>query len=175
VFLVLGGLALLAVGGGAGALVTFVATRAAENVGDAFDGVTTEVTTYGQGGDLATFALGAGQCASQDVHESHGYAEGSAVPCELRHAIEHYASVEPPALDDEGSSFARADLEDFGDSACYLAFTPYVGVAYEDSDFEYATIIPSEAAWNGGARTIHCVLYEYDGTSASGSAHASRR
>jgi hypothetical protein len=174
-FLVLGGLALLLLGGATGAIVTFVATRAAERVGEAFDDFPTEVTTYGAGGDLAAFSLGPGQCAAADVFEASGYPEGSAVACEARHAVEHYASVEPPALGAPGAAFDRADLDDFGDSACYLAFEPYVGLGYEDSDFDYATVVPSESAWAGGTRTIHCLLYEYDGGSSTGSAHASGR
>jgi hypothetical protein len=174
-FLILGGLALLVLGGAAGALVTFVATRAAEQVGDAFDSYPAEVTTYGEGGDLAAFALGPGQCASEDVFEAASYGEGSAVPCELRHAVEHYASVEPPTLPDAGGAFDRADLNDFGDRACYLAFQPYVGLNYDDSDFDYATIVPSESAWSSGVRTIHGLLYQYEGGSSAGTAHNSGR
>jgi hypothetical protein len=174
-FLVLGGLALLVLGGATGAVVTFVATRAAERVGDAFDDIPTEVTTYGTGGDLGTFSLGPGQCAVEDVFEASGYPEGSGVPCEARHAVEHYASVEPPELGGPGASFDRADLDDFGDRACYLAFEPFVGLGYEDSDFDYATLVPYEAAGADGTRTIHCLLYEYEGGSSTGSAHASGR
>ena len=172
-FLVLGGLALLLVGGAGGALVTFLGLGAAE----AFAGFGShaDVTTYGPDGDLATFALGPGQCAAADVHEAHSYAEGDVVPCERRHAVEHYARVEPPTLSGEGGRFARGDLADFADGACYLAFAPYVGLDYADSDFDYHAVVPSEAAWDQGVRTVHCVLFEYDGSSTTGRAHGSGR
>jgi hypothetical protein len=173
VFLVLGGLAMLAVGGIAGAAITFVGMGAAETISEEFGAA--EVVTYGTDGDLRTFALGAGQCAAQDLYEAHAFEEGASVPCEARHAIEHYATVEPPALSGDGGRFARGDLANFADSACYLAFEPYVGLVYADSDFDYLPVIPSEPAWEEGTRTVHCVLFDYDGGSSTGSANGSRR
>jgi hypothetical protein len=171
VFLVLGGLGMLVLGAAGGGLATFAALAVADSAG-VFD---TDVTTYGEGGDLETFALGNGQCATGDLDDATSYAEGSAVSCEARHAVEHYASVEPPALGGEGGRFARGDLEDFADSACYLAFEPYVGVTYDDSVFEYVPVLPTETTWDRGTRTVHCVLIEYGGDTSTGSANGSRR
>jgi hypothetical protein len=173
VFLVLGGLAMLGLGGVVGAAVTFLAVGAAEAIGEEFG--SSEVVTYGPDGDLRTFGLGAGQCAAQDLFEAHAFEEGDHVPCEARHAIEHYATVEPPTLSGDGGRFARGDLANFADSACYLAFEPYVGLVYADSDFDYLAVVPSEVAWDEGTRTVHCVLFEYDGSSSTGSANGSRR
>ena len=173
VFLVLGGLALLVIGGIAGAGITFVGVNAAGVIEDEFGAA--EVVTYGDDGDLRTFALGAGQCAAEDLFEAHAYEEGAHVPCEARHAVEHYATVEPPDLSGDGGRFARGDLANFADSACYLAFEPYVGLVYADSDFDYLAVVPSADAWDGGTRTVHCVLFQYDGSSSTGTANGSRR
>ena len=173
-FLVLGGLALLVLGGAGGAFATFLGLAAAEGFDSAFRG-SGSVVTYGPGGDLAAFALGPGQCGATDLHETPSYDEGDAVPCEQRHAIEHYAKVEPPTLSGDAGRFARGDLADFADGACYLAFEPYVGLVYADSDFDYHAVVPSEAAWNAGTRTVHCVLFEYDGSSTTGRANRSAR
>lgn len=117
VFLILGGLAMLVLGGVAGAAVTFVGVNAAGILEGEFGSA--EVVTYGRDGDLATFALGAGQCAAQDLFEVHAFEEGTNVPCEA--------------------------------------------------------VVPSADAWDEGTRTVHCVLFEYDGGSSTGSAHGSRR
>jgi hypothetical protein len=174
-FLILGGLALLVLGGATGALVTFVAIHAVDTLDETFD--TADVTTYGDGGDLTTFGLARGQCATEDVFESHGYGEGDAVACEASHAVEHYASTEPPDLAGEGDAgtFSADDLAAFADAACYLAFEPYVGLAYADSAYDYTAVVPSAEAWDAGTRTVHCVLYEFDGGTSTGSAKLSRR
>lgn len=173
IFLVLGGLGLLVVGGIAGAIVTFVGVNAAGVIEDEFGAA--DVVTYGADGDLRTFALGAGQCAAEDLFEAHAFEEGDSVPCAARHAVEHYAMVEPPTLSADGGRFARGDLANFADSACYLAFEPYVGLVYADSDFDYLAVVPSADAWDSGTRTVHCVLFEYDGSSSTGTANGSGR
>ena len=170
VFLVLGGLGLLLAGGLAGVVLTFVGVGVA-GVSGAFDA---EATTYGEGGDLTAFALGAGQCATDGLDDATGYEEGAGVLCaDTPHGIEHYATAEPPTLAQDGGRFPRGDLTTFADSACYLAFDPYVGLTYNDSAYEYRAVIPSEAAWNDGVRTVHCVLWLPDGEPDLGSAHRS--
>lgn len=180
-FLILGGLALLGVGGAVGAIVTFVGVNASDTISEDLGGADlggVEVTTYGPGGDLARFGIGPGQCAAEDVFEARTYEERSAVPCEGRHAIEQYASVEPPAVSGSGGTsgaFVADDLASFADSACYLAFASFVGVGYEESNFDYTAVVPSEQAWRDGMRTVHCVLYEYEGGTSTGTASGSRR
>ena len=134
-----------------------------------------DVTTYGPGGDLAAFAIGGGQCAEASLADvgPAGYAEGSGVPCDRPHAIEHFASAEPPTLDLEGGRFSRSDLATFADGACTLAFAPYVGEDSTTSSYSYRPIIPSEQAWSSGVHTVHCVLWMPDGVPDSGSAHGS--
>jgi hypothetical protein len=172
-FLILFGLGMLVIGAVGGIIVLFIGLGAGYMAG-AF---TPDVTTYGAGGDLAAFAIGGGQCAtvSLDAVGARGYAEGSGVPCDGGHAFEHYASVEAPTLDQDGGRFPRTDLATFADSACTLAFEPYVGRGSDSSDYDYRPIVPAEAAWNDGVRTVHCVLFAPDGEPDVGSAHRSGR
>ena len=163
---------MLLLGGLLGALVTLVGVGVAESFAEDF---AADVTTYGSGGDLAVFSIGAGQCARQDVFEAHTYPEGSAVSCDENHAIENYAEVEPPTVSGDVGGFLTHDLANFADAACYLAFEPYVGLDYDSSDFDYLAIVPSADAWDEGARTVHCVLFEYDGSTSSGTANGSAR
>jgi hypothetical protein len=172
-FLVLGGLAMLVLGGAVGATITFLATHAVETFDETFSSAA--ATTYGEGGDVATFSLAPGACALGGPDEAHDYGEATAVDCGRPHAVEHYASVEPPALGGPGGRFARGDLADFGDSACYLAFEPFVGLVYADSRYDYAVLVPSEQAWAAGVRTVHGLLYDVDADRSRGSANGSRR
>jgi hypothetical protein len=176
---VIGALLCLFVGGIGGVIVT---VAGGEVFGDGTDGGfgAAEHRTYGEGGDLGTFSLGLGQCATAHVDDVDTLAEGQQVDCAKPHATQAYAELEPPMLPtpdeshtDADRPFERDDLANFADSACYLAFQPYVGVSYDESDFDYLPVIPSEKAWESGERTVHCVLYPYDDDTTTGTAEAS--
>jgi hypothetical protein len=150
-------------------LVVAVVGLGLAEAGGAFD---IDATTYGQGGDIGGFSLPAGACAAEPLSRAESYDEGSAVPCDEPHAVQHYASVEPPTLASEGGPFARGELGAFADQACLLAFEPFVGTTFELSEYDYSAIVPSPAAWSEGVRTVHCVL---DGGQTSQSGHSSNR
>ncbi len=171
-FLILGGLALLGFGGIVGATLAAIGLSAADSAVNDFGSV---ATTYGRGGDLAAFTLTPGECASRDVYEASSYGEDAAVSCVASHGAEHYASVTPPVVEGSASAYAADDLTSFADRACYLAFRPYVGIEYADSDFDYVSIVPTAAAWTTGTRAVHCVLVSVEGTMTRWSARNSRR
>ena len=170
-----GALVCLVVGGFVGVIVGLVGGEAMRSADGG--GVTAaDVSTYGGGeSDLAVFALGPGQCATDHVDDVSALQEADAVDCSTEHATEVFGHVDAPDIGRIGSGVDRDELADFGDHACYVAFASYVGTTYEDSEYDYRAVIPSEEAWDGGGRTIHCVLFPYETSTTNGTAYGSRR
>jgi hypothetical protein len=151
----------------AGALASFVGLVVLGTLLDSGTGNgvhAADVRTYGPGGDLEAFALAPGQCGPADLDEVAAVPEGTDVDCTSDHAIEAYATLDPPGPAAEPTAaFAHDDLAAFADQACLLAFTPYVKSSYADSTLDYLPVVPSRQAWTAGARAITCVLFDYDG------------
>ena len=167
--IIIGALVCLVVGGIGGVLLVVAGSFAAGGFDPA------DSRTYGEGGDIAELALRPGQCAVADIDDGSSFGETSAVDCSTVHSTEVFATVEAPDVGGTEGTWARGDLANFGDAACYAAFEPYVDSTYDGSDYDYLPVIPSVAAWDAGARTVHCVLYAYDGDPTSGSAKQSGR
>lgn len=172
-FLVVGGLGALLAGGVIGGVLAVIGMTASQTFQAGFTGATS--TTYGPGGDLTQFVLSPGQCAVAELRDARSYGEGSTSPCDSEHGVEHYASVAAPTVHGDEGGAEILDLHGFGDEACYAAFGPYVGIDYADSDYDYAAIIPSDEAWAGGARTVHCLVFAFDGGTTRGTARQSNR
>lgn len=173
VFLVLGGLGMLLAGGVIGAVLGVIGVTASETFDESFGGGT--ATTYGPAGDLAQFTLRPGECAAAELFDATSYPEGSALSCEAQHGVELYATATAPTVHGDEGDDTVLDLAGFGDEACYAAFTPFVGLDYAESDYDYAAVVPSEQAWRQGARTVHCVVFAFDGGTTRGTARRSNR
>lgn len=90
------------------------------------------------------------------------------IDCANEHAFEVYANLTVP--DDVEFS----DVELFALDGCYEAFEPYVGVAYEESVYEFTWLEPTVESWEGrGDRTVNCLVYE--AAASVGSAQGSSR
>src|SRR6266704_2513826 len=132
--------------------------------------------TYGPGGSIAQFELRAGQCADGEVKAGRSYPTAKAVACSGRHDFEVYETASTPGPDvaDAGYPDPR-DLAAFADDHCLLAFEAYVGSSIDDSDLDYAGVVPSRDAWDAGDHTVACALWQVDGDRLSGSARDSHR
>jgi hypothetical protein len=130
--------------------------------------------TYGPGGSMARFDLQAGQCANGKVESGQSYPAAVAVSCTGGHDFEVYETASTPG---PGVAAARypdpRDLAAFADDHCLLAFEAYVGSSIDDSDLDYAGVVPSREAWDAGDRTVACALWQIDGDQLTGSARDS--
>jgi hypothetical protein len=130
--------------------------------------------TYGPGGSMARFDLQAGQCANGKVESGQSYPAAVAVSCTGGHDFEVYETASTPG---PGVAAARypdpRDLAAFADDHCLLAFEAYVGSSIDDSDLDYAGVVPSRETWDAGDRTVACALWQIDGDQLTGSARDS--
>ena len=119
------------------------------------------VLNGGAPGESDVFTLKVGDCLNDNAKEG----DISALPvvdCEKPHDSEIYASV---VLDD-GDFPGDEAIKDTADQSCYDEYETFVGIIWDDSKYNFATIFPTEDSWNGGDREVLCriVLADEDGT-----------
>ena len=158
---------------GAGALLLVVVIFAA----GAFTGgwrpfaTGVDVLSFGQGGDMARFALIEGECATGELGGTKGFSSDEDTPCGEPHDIEVVATRAP--LEESRSSVypGQAALARFGRAFCEIvadsdALEPEAG-GVSKSDLTITAVIPSEAAFlaprtadasSAGARQVTCVI-----------------
>lgn len=95
--------------------------------------------TYGLGGFSVgdCYSLSGGQPLAASCADPHYY--------EVFHRFE--------LAGDEADTFEA-------DATCYEAFEGYVGIDYWESELFADAVLPDEAAWSAGERTVTCTLYE---------------
>jgi hypothetical protein len=101
-----------------------------------------------------------------------------AVGCDEPHEVEVFAVIELP--DADGAPYLGEELVYAGAmDRCLPRFAGYVGTPYEESVYWVDAWTPVEEGWDGGDRTVLCVIYEVsDGVdikTTSFSAHDSGR
>lgn len=107
----------------------------------------------------------------------NGVAEGQVitnsldpVPCTTPHDNEIVGSATHP---DAPSYPGQAALETFAAAPCITAFNTYVGGDFDTSSLSMLPIVPTEATWAKGDRTITCVVLSHDGTKLTSSVKGS--
>jgi Septum formation len=128
--------------------------------------------TYGPGGALARFELEAGQCADGELAEGNGFGAEAAVSCSGSHDFEVYAQTSSPGQQQSNRFPDSRALASFSDDYCLMALEAFVGGDYDSSSYDYASIVPTRAAWDSGDRRVICALFDYDGNPITGSARA---
>jgi hypothetical protein len=81
--------------------------------------------------------------------------QSQVVSCDEAHNSEVAAVLEVPGGDEVPG---EDDLQSFVDDACSLAFRGYVGSDPIESQYGYAGVVPSDAAWAVGDRTVFCLV-----------------
>ena len=64
-------------------------------------------------------------------------------------------------------------VNDDADDRCYTEYEDYVGISYEDSDYDYSFYLPDEQEWAAGKRTVVCVVTPFPGEDLTGSVKGS--
>ncbi|TAJ48605.1 MAG: hypothetical protein EPO52_10855 [Herbiconiux sp.] len=82
------------------------------------------------------------------------------IDCSTPHDWEVYFNFTVPDTAD-GSYPGDDKMQQAADQACYDAFADFVGVSYEDSDYDYGYVTPSKSTWIANDdRVVSCAVYD---------------
>lgn len=114
--------------------------------------------------DADAFSIEVGDCLN-DSSLSGTVTTVPIVPCEKPHDSEAYHAENLPDGDFPGDDAVAASAEEI----CYDAFTDFIGVAYEESMYDYSFYLPTEDSWNSlDDREVLCTAYDPSGTQVTG-------
>jgi hypothetical protein len=100
-------------------------------------------------------APGVGDCLGGTPGTTEVTSRDDVVPCAGRHGSEVIGTAQLPDVDRPPD---EDDVDAFADEACRLAFAGYVGEDYQSSDLTFGTVVPDDAAYDDGERTVFCLL-----------------
>ncbi|SDZ08454.1 septum formation family protein [Herbiconiux ginsengi] len=111
------------------------------------------------GGSQSVFAVSVGDCLN-DAGQSGNVDSVPVVDCAEPHDSEVYYE-----FDATGEMYpSDDDLAAQADEGCRAAFADFVGIAYGESHYQYATYTPLLASWyDDGGKEISCVIFDPDG------------
>ena len=97
-----------------------------------------------EGGDLGVFAVQVGDCVNLPDASDDGVGSFESVSCNEAHDGEIYELFDLSGGDEFPGNEA---IEPEAQQGCLDAFEPFVGIAYEDSQFFFTFLPPSEQSW----------------------------
>lgn len=141
------------------------------------DGATT--TTALVGALTPTEAVIAGQCLDPLPDPKQQTYAVLVVPCEDAHTYEVFAQakLESDADSRPGAPYPGGlAVANAAEAQCLTAFEPFMGIKWEESDYDIQTWWPSEQSWTTKRdRTVLCAVYRVTGGRTKGSARASKQ
>lgn len=132
----------------------------------------TTTTTAPPVRQLSVLQLVVGDCVVDALAAADDIAELGVVDCAQPHQVEVYALITDPG-DDAAPWPGDQILIEASASGCLAAFEPYVGRAFEDSELDILTVLPTAETWAEGDRDTLCVTTRVDGDDLVGSVEAS--
>ncbi len=126
-----------------------------------------------EGGQLGAMRIRVGDCFG-DIQGST-FEAVDALPCAQDHKYEAFAAFNI-AGDDSAAFPGDASVTSEADAGCHNRFAGFVGLAYEQSTYEYASTFPTQGTWEEvDDREVVCLIANYDGTWKQATARDSRR
>ena len=124
------------------------------------EGDESEVTELVQDGEVLALEVREGDCVDlpdvSDDADTGGVASFELVACDVAHDAEVYELFD---LTDADQFPGVAAVEAEAAEGCLDAFEPFIGVAYEESQFFFTFVPPSEGSWEGiGDREVICLV-----------------
>ncbi len=121
--------------------------------------------------DADAFAIRVGDCLETMDWGAEGFSTVPLVPCAEAHESEVYAATDLPDGAYPGDDAVATQADEF----CYGEFQGFVGVAWEDSAFDYGYLSPSQDSWEqGDDREVLCVIMDPNGLTTGSLAGAGR-
>lgn len=140
-----------------GALALIAATTSCGAISDALSG--NDAKRDEPGGQITesaqadVFSLTAGDCVNA-ADMSGMVSEVEAMPCTDPHDAQIIAEYEYPKGDYPGDDEFATKAETF----CVDEFATFVGISYDESEFELGPLTPTEQSWKMGDRVLQCVV-----------------
>jgi hypothetical protein len=119
---------------------------------------------------ISVFDLELGTCFDDPAfaaEESSTIGETTAVQCFDPHDAEVYAIV-PYTQTDEDAYPGEEAVQDYADDQCFDRFEDFVGIPYEESALDIATIWPTEDSWSQGDREAVCSVFHVENQKLEG-------
>lgn len=129
-------------------------------VGCSADDTTTrnETDEIVEAGEIDVFAVQLGDCISWDSTEVTRFA---GVPCDEPHDGEIYELFDITGFDEYPGEEVVGELADEG---CFVAFEPFIGIAFAESDFFFTRFAPSQETWEQvNDREVICIVNPGEG------------
>ena len=109
-----------------------------------------------EGGTTDVFQLRVGDCLNDELSETATeVTDVPTVPCSDAHSYEVFQNITMAEADEypgETDTVAQAD------SDCQAAFEGFVGLSYEESQYDFSYYYPTEESWGSGDRVINCLI-----------------
>lgn len=107
-----------------------------------------------------------GNCLKDLGDDTSEVSQVPVVDCSEPHLYEVYSDVELSGEELPDQSTLRSESE----TACAgTSFSDYVGIAYEESEYEVTYLTPSQSSWDSGDRKISCLITSHDGSELTAS------
>ncbi|MCF4120688.1 DUF4190 domain-containing protein [Antribacter sp. KLBMP9083] len=120
--------------------------------------------------DLATdpatdYSVTIGECFAMPPADDIDLTALEVQDCAGPHDAEFYAVQELPS----GEYPGEESIFTSGDDYCLTEFNTYVGIDYDDSEFDFGYFYPTAKSWAFGDREINCYAATVDGSQLTGS------
>ena len=119
---------------------------------------------------ISIFELEPGTCFDDPAFAADGSStigETTAVQCFEPHDAEVFAVVFFTQTDADDYPGEEA-VQDYADDQCFDRFEDFVGIRYEESALDIATIWPTEASWAEGDREAVCSVFHVENQKLEG-------
>lgn len=120
--------------------------------------------------DADAFSIRVGDCLETMDWSAEGFSTVPVIPCAEEHESEVYAAVDLPDGDYPGDESVATQADEY----CYGEFQGFVGVAWEDSAFDYGYLSPSPESWDQGDREVLCMIMDPNGLTTGSLSGAGR-
>jgi hypothetical protein len=105
------------------------------------------------------FAIGVGDCLTDETSVEGEVSDVQTVPCDQPHAQEVYHSY----TIDTDELPGEADMEGIVETECLGAFETFVGLPYPDSIYDITWLAPTQESWDAGDRELLCLVFDPSG------------
>jgi Septum formation/Protein of unknown function (DUF2510) len=132
-----------------------------ETTADTSSDTTAETSTDTTAGSETTdvFAIGVGDCLTDETSTEGEVSEVPTVPCDQPHTYEVYHSY----IIDSDEMPDSTEMDSIVQEQCLAAFETFIGRPYEQSIYVFQSLTPTQESWDAGDRELLCLVFNPSG------------